>query len=305
MKHSIRLLSTALVLLAYTTLSASAGKVGPNGSHAEGPSTSSPTGNDTVATIRMVPPYPFDPLPWPHLWLGVSLGGDLALHYGYSSSAFGSGPASGTGGGVALGYSIGLVGEYLLFDKIYYFPGHPLPPSLLVHLYYSNRSITLEDSGPAVTLTDPSNTDITVPSRYRSDIDYRIFEGDIQYGIRIDRRLIVSVGPSIGYLSTVTRKETIVPETERRDVTFPPDPVLAYENDRRTLVLSDGEMDRTSHLRIGLTAEARVEMRLFRKIFVMPTLAYDHALTSVASGTSWHVGSLRFGLTFITGATTD
>jgi len=230
---------------------------------------------------------------WPLLWLGFSGGGDLSILSGYAPSTVGSGPASHVDGATTLGRYGGIVGEFMLEDRV-------TSASILFHLLYDTRTFSMSDRGIGATVVDPSGATLLSPTDYGASIDYVTFGGDLQFSYAVNtgsgHGLGISLGPSLDYRYKLTHRETLALDADRADLQFQRDAATTYSDDGRTAVLADGNASETKRLGLGMTAGIRGRLMLSRSLYVAPYASFNYALTDLTGSTRWRVDSFRFGV---------
>jgi hypothetical protein len=100
------------------------------------------------------------------------------------------------------------------------------------------------------------------------------------------------------------RYELVEPEFvdiggRRYYVQFEPDPNYRYENNGRTIIIRDGDIEERTGLRAGIKAGLQYELTLGRWR-VMPGMFYNFAITKVTSRENWRANALQLGVDFRT-----
>lgn len=106
------------------------------------------------------------------------------------------------------------------------------------------------------------------------------------------------VGPAFDYIITKNRahrfKITTPLHAQFDEKQFPNGTV--FEDNKRTAVFYDGEIEDASSIRLGVKAGVQYEILLGSKLYIAPTVAYNFGITSLTSKYTWRVNPLQISL---------
>ena len=105
----------------------------------------------------------------------------------------------------------------------------------------------------------------------------------------------IVVGPAIDYIIAKNRKQTSN-ITHPNNAQFDPisfDPGTAFENNQRTCVWYDGEIEDASTIRFGVKAGVQYEILLGSKLYLAPAVAYNFGITDLMNKYTWRVSPLQ------------
>ncbi|MCL2039354.1 MAG: hypothetical protein FWG85_02865 [Bacteroidetes bacterium] len=173
--------------------------------------------------------------------------------------------------------------------------------SLIFRLLYNMYpgSVAVEDKvySQYVTSADgyvPSNLEHTM------DIDYNAFTFEVMYKINPVPAigLGIVVGPALDYIikKDRTQKSKIVtPNNAQFNVDNFGEGTI-FEDNYRTVLRYDGEIEESSSIRFGVKAGIQYEILLGSKLYIAPVVAYNFGITSLSSIHTWRVSPLQVGI---------
>lgn len=70
---------------------------------------------------------------------------------------------------------------------------------------------------------------------------------------------------------------------------------LRFEDNDRSLILDEGEMNETSTFRLGLKAGIQFEM-FFEGLYLVPSISYNYGITTFNSDMNWRINAIQLGI---------
>jgi len=112
----------------------------------------------------------------------------------------------------------------------------------------------------------------------------------------------ITIGPTIDYAITATNKQSfeLTKPTNAQFIRLP-DQVIKdnnykYENNDRSLVFYDGDIEEAQQLRFGLKIGLQYEINLPGKWYIAPAVYYNLGLTNLQKDLDWRVHALQIGI---------
>ena len=169
---------------------------------------------------------------------------------------------------------------------------------LLFNMYPG--SITVSDN--TYHMWDPnSNTYVQSSVDHVMDISYNAATFEVMYKINPVPAigLGIVVGPAIDYIITKDRaqKTKIISPKNTQFSNLPN--VASYEDNKRTAVWYDGEIEDASAIRFGIKAGVQYEILLGSKLYIAPCVAYNFGINSATTGKdsyTWRVSPIQIGI---------
>lgn len=132
------------------------------------------------------------------------------------------------------------------------------------------------------------------------DIDYNALTLEVMYKINPVPAigLGIVVGPALDYIITKNRTQKskiTVPNNAQFDKTKFNESV-GFEDNDRTAVRYDGEIEEANSIRFGVKAGIQYEILLGSKLYIAPAIAYNFGVTSLSSIHTWRVSPLQVGI---------
>jgi hypothetical protein len=195
-----------------------------------------------------------------------------------------------------LGFFGGLTMEYLFGDVA------TSSSALIVRAMYNMfpGSVTVTDHEYPIRNSATSEVVNSVTESVM-DIDYNGITFEVMYKINPIPAwgLGIVVGPSVDYIITKNRSQKyniVTPNNVAFDPSMFTQEGITFENNNRTAVMYDGEIENAGAIRFGVKAGVQYEILLGSNLYIVPAVSYNFGLTSVSSDYTWRVSPLQIAL---------
>lgn len=200
-------------------------------------------------------------------------------------------------GGAGQGFYFGLSYEYHI--------GKPEESisSVIGRVIYSMYPGAMDVAGdryPSLINDPQAATGLTVihsSTKHTIDINYAVLAVEVMYKQNFIKEvpLGVTFGPSFEFPLTknVTQEYHLV-QPENASFNRVDNPEYTYTNNDKTVVLHDGEIDKSAGIRVGVKIGIQYELILFQKAYIVPAIYYNYALTDV-NEQDWGINVFQAG----------
>jgi len=172
--------------------------------------------------------------------------------------------------------------------------------SIIAKLYYSTLPSSFQqnwDNLPSVIDAGTANEQIVFSStEFTSEVVYNVVSLELLYKLNLfETTFGVVAGPTFDMVmaSNYNRKMNLL---QPLNAQFVRQDGYEYENDDRTVVLNDGEIDGASGLRIGLKVGAQYELLIGTGYYIVPNVGYNFGVTEVTGVQNWRVNAIQMGV---------
>ncbi len=173
--------------------------------------------------------------------------------------------------------------------------------SLVARVLYNSMPSFFEKVGDTYpSLIDDGKgglTTVNSSTKHTVDVAYNMASLDIMYKFRAVLGLVLTVGPTIDFVLSkkLTQKFMMV---EPDYVQFKVVPGYVYEDNNRTIVVYDGDIEKdalkkSASTRFGLKLGVQYEIITGGKINFIPGIFYNMGLTNAADSESWKVSAIQ------------
>lgn len=200
--------------------------------------------------------------------------------------------------GTQNGFYAGISFEYLLGD-----PANS-KSSIIARVLYNSLPAELEEGGDPYPsrVEDLSGNEVIIISttRHTQKVAYNLITFEAQYKLNFfESTLGVTVGPTFDFAMTKTHVQKFeLLEPLEAQFKRPEDwekKIIRYENNDRTIITKDGDIENASGFRLGLKAGIQYEILLGR-MYVVPSASYNFGVTNLVSDQDWRVNAIQMGV---------
>ncbi len=175
--------------------------------------------------------------------------------------------------------------------------------SIIAKLLYSRLPATLKKGGDAYpTLLDIGGKDSVIYSEteHISEVTYDLLSFELYYKLNLfDSPFGVVFGVDAGYALTRNFNQTMN-LVQPLNAQFKRDPAYQYTNNDRTVIITDGQINQSTAIRVGLKVGIQYEISLKRVLFapavLVPVAYYNFGLTNLTTDNDWRVNALQIGV---------
>jgi len=193
-----------------------------------------------------------------------------------------------------MGFYGGLTFEYLFGDVA------TSSSSIIVRALYNTYpgSVTVVNETYPVRVPNGTTDNSTVENVL--DIEYNAATFEVMYKINPIPHfgLGIVVGPAFDFILTKNRTHrfNLVSPNNAQFIRDRFENDVSFENNDRTAIIYDGEIEDASGIRLGLKAGVQYEILLGSRLYVVPALAYNFGITPLTSRYTWRVSPLQVGI---------
>jgi len=201
-------------------------------------------------------------------------------------------------GGTGQGFYVGLTYEHHLGKKI-----EESTSSIIGRIIYSMYPGSMKQQGdkfPSLIpdLVDPTGWSFTTTeTEHTVDITYNVLSLEVMYkqNISVDIPLGVTAGPTFEYpiQKTILQQYNIL---RPDNVQFAKSDKYKYENNDRTVIVKDGDIDNANALRIGIKFGVQYEIIIGEGYYIVPALYYNWSLLNVKSDEDYRINAFQVGV---------
>jgi hypothetical protein len=259
------------------------------------------------------------------LYFGVTFGYSRAMHT-YDFSTMNDAKELQCGGfseGDDNGFYFGINYEHIFGSKV------NSQHSIIIRALYSTLPSVSNYSGneyPSFLYSDNTPPEILhSTTEHNMEIDYQLASFELCYKIKPIRgfNLGITVGPTVDYALTIDNSETfdlvnpdnvrfVTSDEDGNPLQFTPKDGTPYDilhandpnrvegrvywsEDRRTLVMQEGEPADAETIRVGLKVGVQYEINLANSFILVPAVYYNIGLNSLSKDMDWRVNALQMG----------
>lgn len=198
--------------------------------------------------------------------------------------------------GTGWGYLVGLTAEFL--------PNLNGTWGIIPAVTFEQRPAQFTEDLPNAKVLLPNDADPENPTivdqtvSTLSDITYTLLNIEVLYKQELallgDLRFSVLAGPAFQYVLAGTKRQTQTLD-QPLEAVFKNPRGLETEDEGRTLIFGDGDIEQRSGSRFSVKAGAQGEIGLFNNDWILtPGVFYDYGLTDVTPTESWQLHSVIF-----------
>jgi len=207
-------------------------------------------------------------------------------------------------GGTGQGFYFGLTYEHHLGKKI-----EESTSSIIGRIIYSMYPGSMTEQGDKWPSLIPDTQDPTGWSTTNSetehtvDINYNVLSLEVMYkqNISVDIPLGVTAGPTFEYpisKNIVQKYNILSPNNVQFNRVYKPDGSLKYEyeNNDKTVIVKDGDIENANPLRIGIKFGVQYEIIIGEGYYIVPALYYNWSLLNVKSDEDYRINAFQVGV---------
>lgn len=253
---------------------------------------------------------PIDPVEPPSpIYLGPVIGYNKSMHT-VEMKTFAEEPLcptfiNGSDNGFFAGFSF----EYMLGEEV-----EKSNSSIIARLLYNSLPATLEqndlDFPTRIAYIDGNDTIDIVENTsviHLNEIKYDIVTFEVMYKFNPipGSGLGITGGPTFDFALTKTqeqRMDLVKPMNAQFKKPIPGSPQdkgYRYENNDRSIIITEGDIPESSAFRLGLKVGVQYEILMGSGgLYIVPSLFYNFGVTNLSSEFDWRVNALQLGVDF-------
>lgn len=200
--------------------------------------------------------------------------------------------------GTANGFYAGLSFEYLLGNVT------DSKSSIIARALYNTMpaSFTKEGDRYPSLVEDPSSptgyTTVFSKTQHSIEVTYSMLTFEVMYKLNFLQALGVTVGPTFDFPMSKKLDQVyklIEPDYVQFKRNTDPNVHYRYADNDRTIYVKEGDIPESSGFRLALKAGLQYEILLGR-MYVVPAVYYNYALTKLTTTENWYVHALQMGV---------
>lgn len=200
-------------------------------------------------------------------------------------------------GGTGQGFYFGWSYEQHLGKKI-----EESTSSIIARVIYSMYPGSMTVAGDDYPSLVPSDQN---PSEYRIvrsktkhdvDISYSVIAAEVMYKQNISTSipLGITAGPTFEF--PISKKVTQKYKLLTDGVEFADDPNFTYEDNHKTVVVKDGDINNGSGFRFGIKVGIQYEIIVGQGWYLVPAAYYNYSITKVKTDEDWRINAFQVGM---------
>ncbi|MBM2815504.1 MAG: hypothetical protein HW421_2266 [Ignavibacteria bacterium] len=137
-----------------------------------------------------------------------------------------------------------------------------------------------------------------VDSRTRHDfeVNYQMVTAEVIYKLNLfETNLGVTIGPTFD-IPIVKKSYQTYKLIEPDNVQFIEKPDVKYSADKRTIIVQDATITNSSGFRFGVKAGIQYEFITSKRMYIVPNINYNFAVTKVTNDLDWRINALQIGV---------